>query len=67
VLDQTERHSVLAHLVGIRNIVVAVNKMDLVGYDQAVFDQIVASYTERARAIGIEGFVALPISGFKHI
>ena len=45
VLTQTKRHSYLAHLIGIRNIVLAVNKMDLVGYDQAVFDKIVADYT----------------------
>ena len=45
VLVQTKRHSYLTHLIGIRNIVLAVNKMDLVGYDQAVFDKIVADYT----------------------
>jgi bifunctional enzyme CysN/CysC len=65
VLVQTKRHSYLAHLIGIRNIVLAVNKMDLVGYDQAVFDNIVADYTEFANSIGITAFVALPISGFK--
>jgi bifunctional enzyme CysN/CysC len=65
VLEQTERHSILAHLIGIRNIVVAVNKMDLVGYEQTVFDQIVADYTERAKSIGIADFIAMPISGFK--
>ncbi|MBS0476554.1 MAG: adenylyl-sulfate kinase, partial [Proteobacteria bacterium] len=42
-----------------------VNKMDLVGYDQAVFDTIVADYTEFATSIGIESFTALPISGFR--
>jgi bifunctional enzyme CysN/CysC len=65
VLAQTERHSALAHLLGIRNIVLAVNKMDLVGYDQTTYEKIVAHYTERARGIGITDFVALPISGFK--
>ena len=65
VLVQTKRHSYLAHLLGIRNIVLAVNKMDLVGYDQVVFDQIVADYTTFAHSIGIHDFVALPISGFK--
>ncbi len=44
VLTQTRRHCYLAHLIGIRNIVLAVNKMDLVGYDQATFDEIVADY-----------------------
>ena len=65
VLTQTRRHSYLAHLIGIRNIVLAVNKMDLVGYDQATFDAIVAEYTAFAKSIGIEAFVAMPISGFK--
>ncbi len=65
ILTQTRRHSYLAHLIGIRNIVLAVNKMDLVGYDQAVFDQIVADYTAFARSIGITAFTPMPISGFK--
>src|SRR6195952_4203095 len=65
VLTQTRRHSYLCHLLGIRNIVLAVNKMDLVGYDQATFDTIVADYTSFARSIGIESFTAMPISGFK--
>ncbi|WP_029555847.1 sulfate adenylyltransferase subunit CysN [Xanthobacter sp. 91] len=65
VLTQTRRHSYLAHLIGIRNIVLAVNKMDLVGYSREVFEQIVADYRAFAASIGITDFVALPISGFK--
>ena len=65
VLTQTRRHSYLAHLIGIRNIVLAVNKMDLVGYNREVFDTIVADYRAFASSIGISDFVALPISGFK--
>ncbi|WP_163846451.1 sulfate adenylyltransferase subunit CysN [Pseudooceanicola aestuarii] len=65
VLTQTRRHSYLVQLLGIRNIVLAVNKMDLVDYDQVVFDRIVAEYTEFARSIGIETFVPIPISGYK--
>ncbi|MFG1261725.1 sulfate adenylyltransferase subunit CysN [Xanthobacter aminoxidans] len=65
VLTQTRRHSYLAHLIGIRNIVLAVNKMDLVGYSREVFEQIVADYRAFATSIGITDFVALPISGFK--
>ncbi|NML04441.1 sulfate adenylyltransferase subunit CysN [Sphingomonas sp. G-3-2-10] len=65
VLTQTRRHSYLAHLIGIRHIVLAVNKMDLVGYDQAKFDAIVADYREFAASIGITAFTAIPISGFK--
>ncbi len=65
VLTQTRRHSFLAHLIGIRHIVLAVNKMDLVGYDQATFDAIVADYRAFAESIGIAEFTAIPISGFK--
>jgi bifunctional enzyme CysN/CysC len=65
VLVQTRRHSYLCHLIGIKNLVLAVNKMDLVDYSQDVFDKIVADYTEFAKSIGIESFTAMPISGFK--
>ncbi|AOL93207.1 sulfate adenylyltransferase subunit CysN [Porphyrobacter sp. LM 6] len=65
VLQQTRRHSYLVHLLGIRHLVLAVNKMDLVGYDQAVFDRIVSDYHAFATSIGIAEFTAIPISGFK--
>jgi bifunctional enzyme CysN/CysC len=65
VLVQTRRHSYLAHLIGIRHLVLAVNKMDLVDYSQEVFDRIVADYRAFAGEIGIAGFTAIPISGFK--
>ncbi|MDP1659980.1 MAG: GTP-binding protein, partial [Methylotenera sp.] len=52
VLTQTRRHSYLAHLVGIQHIVVAVNKMDLVNYDQATYDKICADYLAFAQEIG---------------
>ncbi len=65
VLTQTRRHSYLANLIGIKNIVLAVNKMDLVDYDQSTFDSIVQDYTTFAKEIGITDFVAIPISGFK--
>ncbi len=65
VLVQTRRHSYLCHLIGIKNIVLAVNKMDLVDYSQSRFDEIVADYTAFAKSIGITQFTALPISGFK--
>ena len=64
VLTQTRRHSYLAHLLGIRNLVLAVNKMDLIGYDQAKYESIVADYTAFADSIGIAAFTAMPISGF---
>ncbi|MBE2991076.1 sulfate adenylyltransferase subunit CysN [Sphingomonas sp. CFBP 13603] len=65
VLTQTKRHSYLAHLIGIRNLVLAVNKMDLIGYDQARYDEIVAEYSAFATSIGITAFTPMPISGFK--
>jgi len=65
VLVQTRRHSYLAQLLGIKNIVLAVNKMDLIAYDQAKYDAIVAEYTAFANSIGISDFTAMPISGFK--
>ncbi|QNO28417.1 sulfate adenylyltransferase subunit CysN [Sphingopyxis sp. OPL5] len=65
VLTQTRRHSFLAHLIGIRHIVLAVNKMDLVDYDKAVFERILLSYRAFATEIGITQFTAIPISGFK--
>ncbi len=65
VLVQTRRHSYLCNLIGIKNIVLAVNKMDLVDYSQEVFDAIVADYAAFAADIGIKSFTAMPISGFK--
>jgi bifunctional enzyme CysN/CysC len=64
VLTQTRRHSYLAHLIGIKNLVLAVNKMDLIGYDQDKYDAIVAEYRDFAKSIGIEAFTPMPISGF---
>ncbi|MFN3389007.1 MAG: sulfate adenylyltransferase subunit CysN [Allosphingosinicella sp.] len=63
VLTQTRRHSYLVHLLGIRNVVLAVNKMDLVGNDQEVFDRIVADYRAFAGEVGIGDFTAIPLSG----
>ena len=64
ILTQTRRHSYLVNLIGIRNLVLAVNKMDLIGYDQDRYDAIVAEYRAFAKSIGIENFVPVPISGF---
>ncbi|MHA7820450.1 MAG: sulfate adenylyltransferase subunit CysN [Erythrobacter sp.] len=65
VLQQTRRHSYIAHLLGIRHLVLAVNKMDLVDYDREVFGKIVAEYATFAEEVGIETFTAIPISGFR--
>ncbi len=63
VLTQTRRHSHLVHLLGVRHIVLAVTKMDLVDYDQAVFEKHAADYRAFAESIGIEEVVAIPTSG----
>ncbi len=64
VLTQTRRHATLAHLIGVRHIVLAVNKMDLVGYDKAIFDRIALTFRAFASEAGITRFTAIPISGF---
>src|ERR671920_2263577 len=61
VLTHTRRHSYLAHLVGIRRLVLAVNKMDLVDYDQGAFDAICADYRAFAAQIGVENWTAIPV------
>lgn len=65
ILTQTRRHSFLVSLIGIRKVVLAVNKMDLVGFDQAVFDQIVSDYRVFAAQIGLNDVTAIPISGLR--
>ena len=65
VLTQTRRHSYLVSLLGIRHVVLAVNKMDLMGYAQETFDAIVADYREFAARIGIPEFTAIPLSALK--
>src|SRR3712207_4937216 len=62
VLTQTKRHSFICSLLGIRNIVVAVNKIDLVGFSQDVFDRIVGDYLTFAAPLGFRSIVPVPIS-----
>ena len=65
LLTQTHRHSYIVSLLGIRHVVLAVNKMDLVGYDQSVFDAIVDGYRELAAQLGIPQVQAIPLSALK--
>ena len=65
VLTQTRRHSYLVSLIGIRKVVLAVNKMDLVDYGQAVFDRIVDEYRVFARQLGLEDITAIPLAALK--
>ncbi len=65
VLTQTRRHSYIVSLLGIRNVVLAINKMDLIKYDEEEFNCIVRTYREFATQIGIEKFTAIPMSALK--
>jgi bifunctional enzyme CysN/CysC len=62
MLTQTRRHTYLIALLGIRQVVLCVNKMDLVGYSEAVFADIIASYGRFATEVGIETVTAIPVS-----
>jgi len=63
MLVQTRRHSYLVSLLGIKHIVVAVNKMDLIDYSHDVFERIEAEYREFAQRIGLKDLLVIPISG----
>jgi bifunctional enzyme CysN/CysC len=65
VLTQTRRHSYIASLLGIRKVVLALNKMDLVDFSHGIFDTIVAEYRDFARQIELTDIVAIPVSGLK--
>ncbi|MFA7536755.1 MAG: sulfate adenylyltransferase subunit CysN [Desulfuromonadales bacterium] len=65
LLTQTRRHSYLVSLVGIRHIVLAINKMDLVGYDAARFEEIRREYEAFAAGLGFAEVVAIPISALQ--
>ncbi|MCA3847784.1 MAG: GTP-binding protein, partial [Burkholderia sp.] len=65
VLTQTRRHSHLVALIGIRRVVLAINKMDLVDYDQAVFDRIDADYRAFAAELGLTDIVSIPMSALR--
>lgn len=72
LLVQTHRHSCIASLLGIRHVVLAINKMDLVGYDEKVFRTIEAQYREFAKQLNFTSITAIPMSAllgdnvFKH-
>ncbi|MBI2807460.1 MAG: sulfate adenylyltransferase subunit CysN [Planctomycetes bacterium] len=65
VLTQTRRHSFLVSLIGIKHIVLAINKMDMVGYSRAVFETILHDYLEFAKQIGLGSIVAIPMSALR--
>ncbi len=65
VLTQTRRHSYIVSLLGIRHVVLAINKMDLMEYSQQTFDEIVAAYREFAQQIGLTNIVPVPLSALR--
>ncbi|GGH75510.1 sulfate adenylyltransferase subunit 1 [Filimonas zeae] len=65
VVEQTRRHSIIASLLGLRHVVVAVNKMDLVNNSQDVFNNIVIDYANLAKSLGLEDVTYIPISALK--
>lgn len=62
VVAQTRRHSIIASLLGIRHVIVAVNKIDLVGFDRQVFDRITEDYSRFAEKLNFRSIVPIPIS-----
>jgi sulfate adenylyltransferase subunit 1 len=62
LLIQTKRHSTIAHLLQIEHVIVAVNKMDLVNYDQAIYERIVAAYKAFADSLGLKDVTPIPLS-----
>ncbi|PIB45624.1 adenylyltransferase [Pseudomonas sp. 2822-15] len=65
VLTQTRRHAYLVSLMGIRQVVVAVNKMDLIGFDEGVFRQITDEFREFSQSLGFEKIIPIPLSALK--
>ncbi|MFT6392440.1 MAG: bifunctional enzyme CysN/CysC [Ilumatobacter sp.] len=65
ILTQTRRHSYLVSLLGISKVVVAINKMDLVGYSEETFERIRAEYVEFAGKIGLDDMTFIPLSALK--
>src|SRR3546814_2552311 len=65
LLPQTKRHSALAQLLGLRHVIVAVNKLDLVDWDGQVLDRIGKAYAALAKNLGIDNFHLVPISALK--
>ncbi len=65
VLTQTRRHSFICSLLGIRHVALAVNKMDLVGYDRETYDAIVADYEQFAEQLNFEQITAIPLSALE--
>ena len=62
VVEQTRRHLAVAALLGVRHLVLAVNKMDLVGFDESVFSAIAADFARAAQRLGVGAYTVIPVS-----
>jgi bifunctional enzyme CysN/CysC len=65
VLTQTRRHSFILSLIGVKHVVLVINKIDLVDYDQAVFDRIVAEFRQFAEPLGFKTLESIPVSALR--
>ena len=65
IVEQTRRHAAAAALLGVRHLALAVNKMDLVDFDEGVFDSICAEFDEIAKSLGVDDVVAIPLSALQ--
>ncbi|SFE61548.1 sulfate adenylyltransferase subunit CysN [Nitrosomonas sp. Nm166] len=65
VLTQTRRHSYLVSLIGIRHVVLAINKLDMVGYSEEIYNQIDQDYRAFAKEVGLQNIVTIPMSALK--
>ena len=65
ILTQTRRHSFIVSLIGVKNVVLVINKMDLVDYDQKTFDQIDKDYREFSSSLGFNDIVSIPMSALE--
>jgi sulfate adenylyltransferase subunit 1 len=65
LLTQTKRHSALLALLGVEHIIVAVNKMDLIDYDEAKYKRVISSYENLAKRVGVKHYIPMPLSALK--
>ena len=67
ILSQTRRHTFLVSLLGIRTVVLTVNKLDMVGYEESIFQQIADDYRRFATSVGLDDVTVIPISALKGV
>ncbi|MCX7114500.1 MAG: sulfate adenylyltransferase subunit CysN [Gammaproteobacteria bacterium] len=65
ILTQTRRHSFIVSMLGVKHVILAVNKMDLINYDKTIYEDIKKSYAAFAKSLGITTIQAIPISALQ--